>query len=285
MKVVNKLFSRLISRFSPRIYFQLAYLHHRHKLPNLDDPKDLSELWIRRVLDGTINNIYFLADKYEVRKYVERCGCADILTGLIGVYASGKELVLSELPNRFALKANWGAGMNFICTNKLDCSQDELRFQVDKWLSSPKYTYSERHYNLINRRVVCEEFIDDGNGGFPIDYKFICIKGEILAILVCNGRETGHTDYIPYDINWKPRYDYCFSYHGKNELVSKPKNLDSMIEYVKKLSAGIEMVRVDLYSNGMKIWFGEMTLTPDGCIFRRWTQKAIDEMGEYYRRH
>lgn len=45
----------------------------------------------------------------------------------------------------------------------------------------------------------------------------------------------------------------------------------------KKLASGIDMVRVDLYSNGNKIWFGEMTLTPDGCIFRRWTQKAINE--------
>lgn len=58
-----------------------------------------------------------------------------------------------------------------------------------------------------------------------------------------------------------------------------------MIECAKKLASGIDMVRVDLYSNGNKIWFGEMTLTPDGCIFRRWTQKAIDEMGIYYRTH
>ena len=71
----------------------------------------------------------------------------------------------------------------------------------------------------------------------------------------------------------------------KSELVSKPANLTQMLECAKKLASGIDMVRVDLYSNGNKIWFGEMTLTPDGCIFRRWTQKAINEMGEYYRTH
>ena len=120
---------------------------------------------------------------------------------------------------------------------------------------------------------------------FLVDYKFLCLKGEILAILVCSGRESGNTSYIPYDIMWNPRVDYCIAHHDKMELVPCPNNLDSMIEYVKRLACNIDMVRVDLYSNGTKTWFGEMTLTPDGCIFRRWTQKAIDEMGEFYRTH
>ena len=79
--------------------------------------------------------------------------------------------------------------------------------------------------------------------------------------------------------------DYCIAKHDESEILQRPKNLDAMMDVVKKLASGIDMVRVDLYSNGSKIWFGEMTLTPDGCIFRRWTQKAIDEMGEFYRTH
>lgn len=27
---------------------------------------------------------------------------------------------------------------------------------------------------------------------------------------------------------------------------------------------------------------GEITLTPAGCIFHKWTQKALDEMGRFY---
>lgn len=285
MESVNRIVSRIISRFSPKLHYCLAYYDHRHKWPNLDNPHDLSELWIKRLLDGTVNKYYFLADKYAVREYVKKCGCAEILTGLIDCYSSGNELVYTKLPKRFALKANWGAGMNLICMDKEKYSKEELSNQIDEWLSSPKYTYSERHYNLIKRKVVCEEFIDDGTGGFPVDYKFICLKGEILVILVCNSRETGHADYIPYDINWNPRYDYCVSKHDDSELVSKPDNLATMVEYVRKLASGIDMVRVDLYSNGIKTWFGELTLTPDGCIFRRWTQKAINEMGEYYLTH
>ena len=51
MESLNKIVSRIISKFFPRIHFCLAYYHHRHKWPNLTCPKDLSELWIKRLLD------------------------------------------------------------------------------------------------------------------------------------------------------------------------------------------------------------------------------------------
>lgn len=166
MESLNKIVSRIISKFFPRIHFCLAYYHHRHKWPNLTCPKDLSELWIKRLLDGQVNQYYQLADKYLVREYVKKCGYADTLTSLVNCYSKGDELIYSELPQKFALKANWGAGMNLICTKKSQYTENELRSQIDKWLVSPKFAFSERHYNLISRKVVCEEFIDDGTGGF-----------------------------------------------------------------------------------------------------------------------
>ncbi|MCR5850752.1 MAG: hypothetical protein K6G92_08590 [Bacteroidaceae bacterium] len=285
MKSVNKLITRIISIYSQKLYFQIAYFHHRKRLPNLKNPQDLSELWIKRLLEGKINYYYYLADKYEVRKYVKECGCENILPHLYGFYTQGSQFDMTTLPEKFALKANWGATMNLICVDKSKYTQEMIRKQIDSWLSTPSYNNNERHYDLIKRKIICEEFIDDGTGGFPIDYKFICLKGNIRVILVCNGRETGHADYIPYDIHWNAKMDYCISKHEKSEILPRPKNLESMIATAKRLASGIDMVRIDLYSNGSKIWFGEMTLTPDGCIFRRWTQKAIDEMGDYYRTH
>lgn len=285
MTTINKQLSRIISSFSPKTYFQLAYFHHRKRLPNFESPQDLSELWIKRLLSGKINEYYYLADKYAVRKYVIEHGCEQTLPILYGYYTQGNQFDITTLPARFALKANWGATMNLICTDKSKLNQETIQNQIDSWLSSPIYSYSERHYDLIERKIICEEFIDDGTGGFPVDYKFLCIKGEVLAILVCNGRETGQTDYIPYDTHWNARMNYCKSKHDESEFLPRPKNLDEMIVIAKKLASGIDMVRVDLYSNGSKIWFGEMTLTPDECIFRKWTQKAIDEMGNYYRCH
>lgn len=57
-----------------------------------------------------------------------------------------------------------------------------------------------------------------------------------------------------------------------------------MLEIASALSAGIDLVRVDLYDTPQKIIFGEMTLTPAGCIFHNWSQKALDDMGDFYRK-
>lgn len=263
--------------------FVLSYLHNRHRFPNLKHPKDLSEIWIKRVLDGKINELSSLADKYAVREYVKSKGLESILTPLIAVYESADEIDFEALPNRFALKANFGAGRNIICTDKSKLNEEECREKVRTWLKPGQYSVAERHYNNIPKRFVCEEFIDDGTGGFPVDYKFICIHGKVYCILGVGGREAGHGSYLPYSVDWRPIPEYYRGNSTAHSPLPRPANLEEMIKTAEKLAEGIDLVRIDLYSNGSNIWFGEITLTPAGCIFHRWTQKALDDMGKEYR--
>lgn len=267
-----------------KLSFVVSYLHNRNKLPNLKHPKDLSEIWIKRVLDGKITNLAYLADKYAVREYVTEKGLETILTPLIAVYESAEDIDFDKLPERFALKANFGAGMNIICTDKSKLNFEQCREKVRMWLRLKTYSVSERHYNHIPKKIVCEEFIDDGTGGFPIDYKFMCIHGKVHCILGVSGREKGHGSYLPYTPDWQPIREYYRGNSTAAELLPRPANLDEMISIAETLACDIDLVRVDLYSNGSRIWFGEMTLTPSGCIFHRWTQMALDKMGEIYRR-
>ena len=285
--ISNNVKRRILSIFGKssgngEMSFVISYVHNRHRLPNFKHPKDLSEIWIKRVLDGKVNEIYYLADKYAVRDYVKEKGLESILTPELGVYEKGSDIDFDALPDRFALKANFGAGRNIICTDKSKLDFEATRMQVDKWLEPVLYSYSERHYNLIPKKFVCEQFIDDGTGGFPVDYKFLCINGKVHCILACSGREKGHADYLPYSVDWKPLYHYYKSCTKDIELLKAPANLIEMIHVAEKLAGSIELVRVDLYSNGSQIWFGEITLTPAGCIFHRWSNKAMDEMGKLY---
>ena len=266
-----------------KLSFVVSYLHNRYHLPNLKHPRDLSEIWIKRVLDGKVDELSHLADKYEVRKYVADKGFGNILTPLIAVYESADVIDFNVLPQRFALKANFGAGRNIICTDKSKLNEEECRVKVREWLKPGQYSVAERHYNLIPKKVVCEEFIDDGSGGFPIDYKFMCIQGRVFCILGVAGRGAGHGSYLPYTLDWKPIPEYYRGNSTAHSLLPRPDNLEDMIKTAEKLAEGIDLVRIDLYSNGSKIWFGEITLTPAGCIFHRWTQKALNDMGLAYR--
>lgn len=280
MKSLKVLFSENIAKISPKLFFSIAYLHNRGKFPNFKKPSDLSEIWISRVLSGDCNKLYKLADKYAVREYVKEKGLKDILVPLLGVWESPEDIDFATLPNQFALKINFGAGMNIICMDKSKLNIIEAKEKLSNWLKINTYSNSERHYNLIDRKIICEEFIHDGHNGFPYDYKFICIHGKAFCVLACEGRESLHADYMPYSMDWKPLVDY-----KKGDIpapITKPPHFEKMKYIAEQLSQGIDLVRVDLYDSDKGIVFGEMTLTPAGCIFHRWTQKALDDMGKFY---
>lgn len=273
--------SRLSVRISPRLFFSLSYLHNRGRLPNLLNPKDLSEILVKRVLNGEINRYSYLADKHAVREYVISKGLGSILTPLIGVYTDVNQIKFEELPNKFALKMNFGAGMNVICTDKSKLDINKTKNKLHLWINSPQtYSLSEKHYNLIPHKIVCEQFIDDGTGGFPYDYKFMCIHGKPVCVLACSGRGTANKHLAPYDMEWNPVPQYDKLHRAIQ--IDCPSNFEEMKEIAMKLSDGIDFVRVDLYSNGEQVWFGEMTLTPAGCILHGWTKLALDEMGKLY---
>lgn len=281
---------RIIQKLSPALFFKIAYFHNRGKWPNLKYPQDLSALWIKKVLKGEINEVAYLADKYAVREYVRQRVGDSVLPQLLGVWDDPRQIDFSILPQKFALKLNYGSGMNIICQDKSKLNKEEIIQKLQRWLALPDYNLAERHYNKIPRKIICEEFISGENGKFPTDYKILCIKGEPFCILACSDRESGHAKYTVYSTNWQWLPDYQKTPKKEQKQMEKPRHLDKMLAVAKKLASGLDLVRIDLYYDNHamgegRIFFGEVTLTPAGCIFHRWTQKALDEAAKFYYSH
>ena len=74
----------IVSKLSPKFFFIIAYVHNRKRVPHFKHPRDLSEIWIKSILDGKPREMYWLADKYRVREFVKERGLADILVPLMG---------------------------------------------------------------------------------------------------------------------------------------------------------------------------------------------------------
>ncbi|MCI6414323.1 ATP-grasp fold amidoligase family protein [Butyricimonas virosa] len=282
MNIFQYVNSKLIAKLFASLSYRISYFHNHHKIADLHHPQNLSEIWYKKAADGYYLDYYLLADKYRVRDYVSQKGHADILIPLIGHYSSPAQIDFDKLPNRFALKMNFGAAMNIICQDKSMLDRSSAICNLEKWFKINDYSFTEKHYSLIQKCAICEEFIDDGSGRFPTDYKFMCIHGKVHCILVCSGRENGHADYLPYSEDWKPMTDYYKECPQELRFLKAPVNLPKMIEIAESLAGDIDLVRVDLYSNGSRIWFGEITLTPAGCIFHRWSNKALARMGRIY---
>ena len=109
---IKAFLAQLVSKMSPDVFFSIAYIHNRKRLPNFKHPRDLSEIWVKYILDGKPREMYWLADKYRVRDYVKIKGLDDILVPLVGRAVWDKcpsKEDIAALPSRFALKMNYGA--------------------------------------------------------------------------------------------------------------------------------------------------------------------------------
>lgn len=233
--------------------------------PDLRNPRTFNEKlnWLR--LYGTHGRWNMCADKYRVREFVkERIG-ERYLIPLLGVYGKGELLDWEMLPKAFVLKANHGSGWNIICTNKEQLNEKETVRKLNEYLHKNYYIVGrEIQYKGIVPKIVCEQFIGT-NEVVPEDYKFFCFHGEPCFIQIDEGRQSKHTRVI-YDRNWNLQpMEYGFP---KGEVRERPEQLDEMLEIATKLAEGEVFVRVDLYIVGGRVYFGEMTYTPENATGR-----------------
>lgn len=267
----------LLSGNCPRTYMTISYIYNRRRVPSFTRPKDLSEKLIARMLSREMEQYSHLADKYKVRKFVEEKGLGHLLPKLFGVWTDPSEIDFSLLPDKFVLKTNNGCGYNIFCLDKNKLDVTASCSQLRKWLRSD-YNYVETHYKLIEPRILCEEFIPGDRALLPVDYKFMCFHGKPHCILVCTNRAE-NLKLTTMDLEWT-RLDYLTSAYTHDTVIEKPRNLESMIAYASRLSEGLDFVRVDLYDVGEKVYFGELTFTPQKGVMSYFSNRAIRIMGE-----
>jgi hypothetical protein len=220
------------------------------------------------------------ADKVKVRQYVKDKGLEEILIKHYGVWDNANKIDFDKLPDKFVMKTNNGSGKHVFCRDKSTLDIKKSIQHLNKTLNLPYFFNKEPHYKSINPLIFCEELIDTGQDDLPTDYKFTCVNGRPIDITVCTERSK-KAKYCSFDMDWNVT-DNILRKHNPDKLPEKPKNLKKMIEISKILSAGFTFVRVDLYNIGNRIWFGELTFTPEGGIMKAYTDIGIKMMGSFF---
>jgi len=278
----------LLARYLPKFhkkylfYFDVKQRYKRKtgKRLNYNSPSDLNEKlhWLARYWQHPL--IVKCADKYLVREYVKECGCEGILIPLLGVYNNVNEIDFDSLPSKFVLKCNHGCGYNILCNDKAQFEKENAILQLDKWLSEDfgKETL-ESHYSKIIPKIICEHYLDFLNKISLIDYKIHCFNGAPEFFYVLSERDMNKRTIVlnSYSLKWE-RLSIV-----KDESkvdIPKPELLTEMIEYAKILSKPFPFVRVDLYFQNNKIYFGELTFTPECNSIIYFNDLALKDMGE-----
>ncbi|RHP51233.1 glycosyl transferase [Clostridiaceae bacterium AF31-3BH] len=254
-------------RFLPdKCYIELYYRLRVGRKLNTNNPTTLNEKlqWLKFNYRFPLQSI--VSDKLLVRDYVKDKIGEKYLIPLLGCWGKYDDIDFSQLPEQFVLKCNHDSGGLVVCTNKEKINHVKSKNKIEKSLKNNFfYIGREYQYRNIKPRIICEKFISD-NGNVPMDYKIYCFNGKPDVTLVCKDRfskNTHRASYLYYDQEWK----FIPLNKGDDKIpdpqIPKPRNFDKMLEIARVLSEDFVFARIDLYNIDGRIYFGEITLSPN----------------------
>jgi len=242
---------------------------------NLENPQTFNEKiqWLK-LYDSTPIKTR-LTDKCLVRDWVkERIG-EKYLIPLLGVWDRFDDIDFDSLPDKFVLKANHGSGWNIIVKDKSIFDKAEAKSKFSRWLNTNFAFINglELQYKEISPKIIAEQFIE--NKGVDLyDYKIWCFSGTPKFIMFLAERQIG-LKMAFYDLAWN-FLPFTYSYPQYDKLVTKPDNMDEMLNIAATLCEDFIHVRVDLYRlDDGSLKFGEMTFTTASGTCN-WNPKEYD---------
>ena len=257
--------ARSLLRLLPdKMLIRVEFFYNLGRFPDLKNPRTFNEKiqWIKLNDRNPLMTLY--ADKYEVRKIVEKKVGTHVLNELYGVFETPDEIDFDLLPKSFVLKATHGSGWNIIVRDKSILEIKKARKKMKKWLEKNFYEKKrEWAYKNIPPRIICEKYMENKDGSLN-DYKFYCFNGKPLFMQVDFGRYSKHYRAF-YDPEWQ-KLDFFIAKSRRVRRYEKeherPDSLTEMVKIASILSSDFAFARVDLYEFDGRTIFGEVTFYP-----------------------
>lgn len=258
----------LLAFVPDKVMIKLQYRIKTGRKLNLKNPQRFTEKLQWYKLNYKNPLMIQCVDKYDVREYIKEKGLEDILIPLIGIYESVEDIPWESLPQRFVIKDTLGEGAGAfveIVTDYVNTDKNALKKRCADWIEIDAHKKSGGrewpYYSGKNHRIIIENYIEsDKELGGLIDYKFFCFNGKCQYLYVIADRELGNGAGLGiYDSQFNKIEAQRVDEKPLKRQISKPINLEKMIEIAEKLASDFPEVRVDLYNIEGKIFFGELT--------------------------
>lgn len=257
-----------VQAISPTLATKILFKKYMGYPLDMKNPKTLTEKmqWLKLKVYKNDPLVRQCVDKYAVREYIAKCGREDLLVKLIGVWNNADQIDWDSLPRQFVLKCNHGSGSVIICRDKTVLDIDKTKQDLNKWLKEDFGAHrAELSYKGVERKIICEEIIQTEDGKAPKDYKFFCSYGEPKFLFVASDRQGDDAYFDFFDLEWN-HYPVENGHPNTPIELQKPENFETMIKAAKDLAGDFPIVRVDLYNENGKIYFGELTFLHFGGL-------------------
>lgn len=247
-----------------KIYIKKLYKARTGKELNLKNPQTFNEKqnWLK--LYDRRPEYTTMVDKYKVREFVAEKIGEEYLVPLLGVWDSPDEIDFDALPNEFVLKCNHDNGV-IICRDKskldIEKTKKELAFRLNRDYYKK---LREWPYKNVERKIICEKFMENTNEDQLLDYKLFCFNGKHLLTEINSDRFSGSPKEDHYDYNWK--HIDVTGKASKGDIFMKPEFFDEMQRIAESISKDIPFLRVDFNVWNNQLYVGEFTFYYGGAM-------------------
>ena len=267
------------SIYDDELFLKRRFEYAMGKKLNLEKPVGFNEKlqWLK--LHDRKPEYSELVDKYLAKRNVEKKIGEKYITKTYGLYDDLYEIQNDRLPSSFVVKCTHDSGTVYICHDKTELRNKNVRELFASALESNYFVESrEWPYKHLKPRIIVEEYLDDGGLGGITDYKFFCFSGVVDNVMVVRDRKLGSPKYYHFSRDWKLlRYNRLGRSLSEDYEEKKPVFIDEMIEIAEYLSKDIDHVRIDLYEVCGQIYFGEYTFYSCGGY-----ETGFDEMTDLH---
>ena len=259
-KMIMPLADRGLFNWLPdKPYLKLVYRGEMGKRLDLEHPQTFNEKlqWLK-IHDH--NPVYTqLVDKIKAKEIVGSIIGNEHIVPMYGSWDKAEDIPFGSLPEKYVLKCNHDQGSVVLVDSNHEVDKESLRRYYKKRLKRKNY-YLTREYGYKN--IIPKVFAEKYLGEQIKDYKFYCFNGEPKFLYVGQGLTCDHSlkiDYFDLDWNIMPFYRTDYDRLGS---VTKPQQLEQMIEIATKLSEGFPFVRIDLFEIDDVVYFSEFSPCP-----------------------
>ncbi|UNH26414.1 glycosyltransferase [Moellerella wisconsensis] len=255
------------SIISDKNYLTKKFMRKIKYTPNFDFPTSFNEKINHRILYDRNPLFTQLADKLLVRDFIKQKIGEDYLVPLLKTYTKTQQIRLDELPEQFVLKCNHDSGSSIICHSKRHFDLSKATKKLDFYLMRNFYYITrEKHYKDINAKIICEKYIDlfSNNNRMltPETCRIHCFNGAPHYSEIDFSDENGNEFINIYDPEWNLQ-SVTLGYPNMRHKLPQPTLYSKMLELAKILAEGFDYCRVDFLISETKIYFSELTFTPN----------------------
>lgn len=258
---------RCLSFVPDKLMLKIQYRLKTGRKLNLKNPERFTEKiqWYKLYYKNPL--LIQCVDKYDVRNYVKSKGLEDILIPCYGVFDYPDDIDWTALPEQFVVKDTLGGGGNsvVIVGDKSTFDVDCLKKKTIEWVTTNVHKKADGrewpYYRGKKHRIIIEEYLHfpESNAGL-IDYKFFCFGGKIAYIQVMTNRENGKSvNCTLYDENFNRLSARSLLHDVDEQIIEKPIGFNRAKKIAEVLSKDFPHVRVDLYIDFERVYFGELT--------------------------